>query len=124
MTVDKAEAALFEELFDAIDAMDMERFLSCIDESATFRFGSAPAVKGHAAIRAGVEGFFASIAGLKHALKRRVAEDHAIVYEGEVTYTRHDGSVITLPFANVFEVDIGLICLYRIYIDIAPLYAE
>jgi limonene-1,2-epoxide hydrolase len=31
--------------------------------------------------------------------------------------------VITLPFCNVFETDDGLISLYRIYIDVAPLYA-
>jgi limonene-1,2-epoxide hydrolase len=55
---------------------------------------------------------------------RVVADDNTIVCEGEVTYTRHDGSKITLPFANVFEVKNELITLYRIYIDIGPLFAE
>jgi limonene-1,2-epoxide hydrolase len=53
-----------------------------------------------------------------------VADDKAVACEGEVTYTRHDGSKITLPFVNIFEVSAGLITLYRVYIDIAPLFAE
>jgi limonene-1,2-epoxide hydrolase len=123
MTDDRTGGVQFEKLFASIDAMDTESFLSFIAEDATFRFGSTPAVHGHVAIRAAVEGFFASFAALKHDLQRLVAEGAAVACEGEVTYTRHDGSTITLPFANVFEVDGGLISLYRIYIDIGPLYA-
>ena len=114
----------FEKLFASIDAMDTESFLSFIHEDATFRFGSSPAVKGHAEIRAAVEGFFASFAALKHDLQRVIADSNAVVCEGEVTYTRHDGNCITLPFASIFEVDEDLITLYRVYVDIGPLYAD
>jgi hypothetical protein len=38
-----------------------------------------------------------------------------------VTYTRRDGSLLTLPFANTFELRDGLIAIYRIYIDISAL---
>ena len=113
----------FEKLFKSVDAMDMESFLGFITADATFRFASAPPVQGHAAIREGVGGFFASIAALKHDLQRMVTEGNVVICEGEVAYTRHDGSSITLPFVNVFEVDGGLISLYRIYIDVGPLYA-
>jgi limonene-1,2-epoxide hydrolase len=113
----------FEKLFASIDAMDTESFLSFIERDATFRFGSAAPVKGHAAIRAAVESFFASFAKLRHVLMRQIADNNVVVCEGEVTYTRRDGSRITLPFVNVFEIDDGLISEYRIYIDIGPLYA-
>lgn len=124
MTGDKVEGVHFKKLFASIDAMDTESFLRFIHADATFRFGSSPAVKGHAEIRAAVEGFFASFAALKHDLQRLVVDGNAVVCEGEVTYTRHDGSKITLPFANIFEVDEGLITLYRVYVDIGPLYAD
>ncbi len=124
MTGGKTEDVHFKKLFASIDAMDTESFLSFIREDATFRFGSSPAVKGHAEIRAAVEGFFAAFAALRHDLRRIVTDGDAVVCEGDVTYTRHDGSTITLPFANVFEVDDGLISLYRVYIDIGPLFAE
>ena len=113
----------FGKLFASIDAMDTEGFLGFIAPDAEFRFGSTPPVKGHDGIRAAVEGFFSSFAALSHNLQRVVADDNGVVCEGEVTYTRHDGSNITLPFCNVFDVDDGLISLYRIYIDVAPLYA-
>ena len=103
--------------------MDTEGFLGFIAPDAEFRFAAAPAIHGHAAIRDAVDGFFSSIAALSHKLQRMVAEGNAVVCEGDVTYTRHDGSTITLPFCNVFEVRHGLISVYRIYIDLAPLYA-
>ena len=114
----------FEKLFASIDTMDTESFLGFIHADATFRFGSSPAVTGRAAIKVAVEDFFASFAALKHDLQRVIADGNAVACEGEVTYTRHDGSDITLPFANVFETDDGLISLYRVYIDIGPLFAE
>jgi limonene-1,2-epoxide hydrolase len=124
MTDFRSGDVAFDKLFASIDGMDTESFLSFIATDATFRFGSSPAVTGHSAIRQSVESFFSMFAALHHALHRLVADGNAVVCEGEVTYTRHDGSEITLPFANVFEVDGGLISLYRIYIDIGPLFAE
>ena len=113
----------FGKLFVSIDSMDTEGFLGFIAPHGIFRFGSAPAARGHDDIRVAVGGFFSSIAAISHELQRIVADGDTVVCEGEVTYTRHDGSAVTLPFCNVFETDGGLISRYRIYIDIAPLYA-
>ena len=124
MTGDETEDVNFKKLFASIDAMDTESFLRFIHKDATFRFGSSPAVTGHAEIRAAVEGFFSSFAALQHDLQKLIADGDAVACDGEVTYTKHDGSKITLPFVNVFEIDGGLISVYRIYIDIAPLFAE
>jgi len=114
----------FGKLFASIDAMDTESFLSFIAEDCTFRFGSSPPVTGREGIGASVNDFFSMFAALRHNIMRIVADDNSVVCEGEVTYTRHDDSQITLPFCNVFEVDSGLIRVYRIYIDIGPLFAE
>jgi limonene-1,2-epoxide hydrolase len=113
----------FGKLFVYSDAMHTEGFLGLIAPDAEFRYGSAPPVRGRDGIRAAVDGFFASIAALSHEPQRMIADGNTVVCEGEVTYTRHDGSGITLPFCNVFETDDGLISVYRVYIDIAPLYA-
>ena len=124
MTPGAATDINLEDLFAAIDKMDAERFLSFLDADATFRFGSSPAVTGHAGIRAAVKSFFGSFSALRHELRRVIVEGDAIACEGDVTYTRHDGSKITLPFANVFGTRNGLISTYHVYIDIAPLFAE
>jgi len=123
MTGAETEGIEIDKLFASIDAMDTESFLGFIAADATFRFGSSPAVQGHAGIRAAVEDFFSMFAALKHEPHRVVADGNAIVCEGEVTYTKHDESKITLPFVNVFEMENKLISLYRIYIDIGPLFA-
>lgn len=110
-------------LLAAVDRQDMDQFLGFIAPQASFRFGSAPPVVGHDAIRDAVGGFFASISGLSHALHRTIRDGSGLVMEGEVTYRRHDGSELTLPFVNVLELADGLITEYKIYIDIGPLYA-
>ena len=124
MTVETASGIDFKDLFASIDAMDSERFLSFIHEHGTFRFGSAPPVHGHAGIRQAVESFFATFSALRHDLQRIIGGGPEVAVEGEVTYTRHDGSEIALPFANIFGVEDGLISTYHVYIDIAPLYTS
>lgn len=113
-----------EALFAAIDAKDTRRFLEFLTPDASFRFGSAAAVHGHADIEAAVGAFFASIAALKHEPGLSVTSDDTVICEGLSTYTRHDGTEVTLPFCNVFETREGAIEEYKIYIDIAPLFAE
>jgi hypothetical protein len=114
---------LLKELFTAIDAMDTPAFLSKLAPEAVFRFGASPEVQGHNAIGAAVDGFFSSIAAVSHEITSQIGAGAVLACEGEVTYTRHDATTITLPFANVFEFDGPLISGYRIYIEIAPLYA-
>jgi len=111
-----------DDLFKAVDAKDTERFLDFLVDQASFRFGSAPPAKGKEAIRNAVDGFFSTIASCRHVLARIVAEGDVIICEGEVTYTRHDASKISFPFANFFELDGELISAYKIYIDAGPLY--
>jgi limonene-1,2-epoxide hydrolase len=110
-------------LFAAIDAQDGAAFVGYLTDDAVFRFGSASAVQGRSAVQAAVEGFFDSIAGLSHRIHKTLRHADTLVCEGEVTYTRRDGSTITIPFANVFEYDGDLIAKYKIYIDIGPLYS-
>lgn len=114
---------MLSQLFAAIDAMDTRKFLGKLSSAAIFRFGSAPAVAGKDAIGATVDDFFSTIAGINHQLERQVYDGPIVACEGTVTYTRHDGTAITLPFANFFEFDGDLISGYRVYVDIAPLYA-
>jgi ketosteroid isomerase-like protein len=117
------DAAGWARLFAAIDARDADAFAGFIAEGGEFRFGNAPPVVGRAAIRAAVAGFFAAIGGCRHRLLHSWTGPGSAVCEGEVTYTRLDGSTLTVPFANVFELGGGRIRSYRIYIDNGPLFS-
>ena len=111
-------------MFTAIDTKDGAAFVSYLTEDDIFRVGSAPPVQGRDAIQAAVEGFFETIAACSHDIANTLHQDDTLVCEGVVTYTRHDGSEIALPFTDVFEYEGSLIAHYKIYIDIGPLYAN
>jgi len=112
------------DIFTAIDAKDGATFVSYLTEDAIFRFGSVPPVQGRDAIQAAVEGFFTTIAACSHEILNTLRQDDTLVCEGVVTYTRHDGSEISLPFTDVFEYEGSLVAHYKIYIDIGPLFAD
>jgi limonene-1,2-epoxide hydrolase len=116
------DRAWWERLFATIDARDADGFVAALTANAEFRFANAPAVRGREAIRATVAAFFAAIAACHHRLLGTWNGAGTTVCEGQVTYTRHDGTTVTVPFVNVFELSGDRIAAYRIYIDNTPLF--
>lgn len=110
-------------LFQAIDSMSPDAFVSFLSEDAEFRFGSYPSVHGRAAIFATVEAFWKTIGGSSHHYVRHWVDGSHVALQATVTYTRKDGRVVEVPFVNVFELKNGLISRYLIHIDNAPVYA-
>jgi ketosteroid isomerase-like protein len=110
-------------LFSAIDASDADAFCAYLTDDAVFRFGNAPPVPGRGAIEQAVKQFFAGIRRSRHRLVRVWPAAEAVALEGVVTYTRLDGTEITLPFADTMVLRGNRIAEYYIYLDIAPLYA-
>jgi uncharacterized protein (TIGR02246 family) len=111
-----------EPLFQAIDAMDAEKFASFLADDGVFRFGNGPAAEGREAIRQAVAQFFGSVHALRHRLLGVWSLPDVVFCEGEVTYTRKDRSEVTLPFFNVFKMQGGKVREYSIYADVTPLY--
>jgi hypothetical protein len=112
-----------EKLFNTIDEMNAEKFVAFLTDDAIFKFGNFPPAEGKEAVHEAVSNFFKSIKSLKHRYINMWVHHDTILYRGEVTYTRHDASKITLPYFNVFGMDGDLIKDYQIYIDINPLYS-
>lgn len=111
-----------DQLFAAIDRRDADAFASHLAEDVVFQFGNAAPVAGRAAVREAVAGFFGSIAGLAHTLEQGWTTPDAVIVRGQVTYTRHDGSTLTVPFANLLELAGDGIARYGIFIDISALH--
>jgi len=118
------DRAWWGRLLAVIDARDADGFVAFLTPDAEFRFGNAPAVNGHEAIRAAVAGFFSVIGGCRHRLIGTWTGAGTAVGEGEVTYTRMDGSTVTIPFVNVFGLRGQRVASYRIYIDNSPLFSK
>ncbi len=111
-------------LFRAIDAKDSDAFGEFLSEDVVFRFGNAPPVAGKRAAVEAVRQFFAGIAALGHNVLETWSGPGSVICRGEVSYTRHDGKEVTLPFADYFGLDGEKICNYQIFIDINPLFAD
>jgi hypothetical protein len=111
-------------LFESIDEMDTDKFASFLTDDARFRFGNAPDAVGKSAVKEAVAGFFTTIKRISHRHLNIWTVPDTVIYQGEVTYTRHDDSTLTLPFVNVFGMSGDLIKDYLIYVDINPLYAH
>lgn len=111
-----------QSLFDSIDKFDTKTFASCLDEEAEFKFGNMPVVKGKNAIFEFVAGFFQAIRAIQHT-NLEVWELEGIRFvNGTVTYTRLDGSTLTVNFSNTFKLKGNLIKDYLIFIDNSELF--
>jgi len=109
------------ELFASIDEKNIEKFSSFLLENCSFQFGNMPAVHGVDAINEFVGSFFSSIESLKHDLSDIWSVPGGVVCHGIVSYTRHDKSVLTVPFSNIFKIDDGKFYGYQIFADTSQL---
>ncbi len=109
------------QLFAAIDRKDADAFVSFLTEDASFRFANAPVIRNKKDIRNAVALFLSNIKGLRHRILGVWEQDDIIICEGEVIYTRHNGSELALPFVDTLRMKGDLIADYRIYMDISPL---
>ena len=105
-----------------IDAKDTRGFMRYLADDCEFRFANGPAVVGHGAIGAAVDGFWASIRASEHQVSHCWSGEDSAVCEGTCTYTRLDGSTITVPFVDVLHFRGEQAARYHIYIDLGPLY--
>lgn len=115
--------AWWNELLASIDAKDTAKFVSYLAPDGEFIFGNAPAAVGHEAVAAAVSGFFGAIRSCSHRLTEEWEKPGSAACEGTVTYTRHDGSTVTLPFVDVFHFRGDKIARYQIYMDVNPVFA-
>jgi limonene-1,2-epoxide hydrolase len=111
-------------LFASIDKQDTDTFAEFLAEDTVFVFSNLPPVHGKSATYTMVAGFFQSIAGLRHELIENWEVGTAVICRGIVTYTRHSGTTLTVPFCNVFKMRDGKIAEYLIHMDVSQLYVE
>lgn len=110
-------------LLATIDARDPKAFAGFLTSDAIFRFGNHPAVLGREAIEATVGDFFRAIKSVSHRLEEQWSLADVVICTGMVTYTRHDGSTLQVPFANILKLRPPGICDYRIFVDNSALFA-
>ena len=112
-----------ETLFEDIDSMDPDRYARHLSHDVILRFGNGEPVVGRDAVRDGWAAFCADLRGVSHDLVERWDAGTATIVEARVTYTRSDDSTVTVPAVTIYRASGDLIDDYRIFIDLAPLFA-
>ena len=111
------------QIFADIDSFDPDRFAAHLTEDVFFQFGNGEPVTGRAAVREAVAGFFSTIGGLTHHIRDTWQVGDVAIAQIDVEYLRKDGKTVTIPNADILTFDGDLASDWRIYIDLAPLYA-
>jgi hypothetical protein len=106
-----------------IDSMDGERFASNLSENCVLRYANHPEVHGRQAVADAINAFYGTIGGLRHTPVNEWTAGDTTILQFDVTYTRHDGREATVPAVSIVRSDGELIDDYRIYVDLAPVYA-
>ena len=109
-------------LFAAIDKFDTKVFASYLDEKARFKFANIPVITGKNSIFEFVAGFFQSIKAIRHKNLEIYELEGIRFVMGNVTYTRLDGSTLSVDFSNTFRLNGNKIKEYLIFIDNSELY--
>jgi ketosteroid isomerase-like protein len=120
-TPDKKICYMIPQLFNAIDNKDHFEFSRFLTPDCTFRFGNQPEVVGSSGITEYVKAFFDSLTEIKHEVLDQWDIPSGKVCHGTVTYTRKDGSELSIPFANIFEFTSGKVSKYLIFADTSEL---
>jgi hypothetical protein len=111
-------------VFAAVDASDAAAFAAFFADTDRLVFGNGEPMTGPGAITAGVAGFFTTIKGLRHEFVNEWGVGQDTVVELSVEYDRLDGQTVRIPVVSIWHVDsTGLIDDYRVYFDLAPVYA-
>jgi ketosteroid isomerase-like protein len=109
-------------LFQAIDNADVATFIKYLDPNANFKFANMPVVSGKENIANFMEGFYKSIKGLEHKNLEIYEVDSVRFVNGHVTYTRHDGTTLSVDYSNTFKLKGNKIFDYLIFVDNSELY--
>jgi ketosteroid isomerase-like protein len=111
------------DLFADVDRMDAKAFASYLAEDCVLRFANADEVVGRDAIEEAIAGFFSTIKEIGHHIIGQWDVDDATIIQFEATYTRMDDRRVTVPAVTIYRSAGDLIDDYRIYVDLAPVYA-
>jgi ketosteroid isomerase-like protein len=112
------------DLFKCIDSKASQGFTQYLSEDGVFCLGNSSEVHGRKPVMQTVEAFFKSIRGLHHTLEQIWNQRDTVISHGMVTYTRHDGSSLTVPFANIFTLSSDRVSCYLIFVDVSALYTK
>ncbi|MGZ4299637.1 MAG: nuclear transport factor 2 family protein [Solirubrobacteraceae bacterium] len=111
-------------MFADLERMDAHAWASCLAPDVVMRFANEEPVYGREGCREALAPFLARIEGLRYDLVELWEHGEATIVEANVTYRRTDGREVTLPTVTIYRTGADdLISDYRVYADVAPVFA-
>lgn len=117
-----AASQFASKVYEAIDSMDEQAFANCLTENCTFVFANTEPVNGRANAAAASRNFLNLLGGIKHRLLNAWTFDDIVASQVSVTYTRKDGSTLTIEAASIWKLKGLLIDECRVYADASALF--
>jgi ketosteroid isomerase-like protein len=112
------------DLFTTVDSMDVATITSLFAADSRVIFGNSQPLVGLDEISSGITAFYDTIAGLHHEIMNEWNVGDDAIVEFKVSYDRKDGQQVSIPCVTIFHTDTaGKIDNYRVYFDVAPIYA-
>ena len=109
--------------FRDADTLVVETLISWFADTIEVRFGNAPPIHGKAAAEQAFRQFYTSLSGMRHRREVLVSSGDLVAQMAVVTYTRKDGSEVSMPVAShLRRVSGRKIDRLWIFIDMAPLF--
>lgn len=119
-----ARSDLIKKYYETVDSMDLPAFKAMHSDNATVQFANFPAAEGPDQIAGAIGQFWSTIDGLSHTIVNRWDHADETILEVAVDYTRKDGNHVVLPCVSIIRPDGDKVGGLRVFIDVAPIYAE
>lgn len=101
----------------------VNEFASIFTEDAVYQFGNAEPIIGRSRIRDSSVLFRQKVKTVSHQIQSIWEQGNKVICQMDVTYTRYDGKVFTLPCADIIHMEGDQIRQLHIYMDISPVFA-
>jgi ketosteroid isomerase-like protein len=114
-------------MFDALGRGDIEHMVQFMTDDVVTTFGNFPELTEKSAFHNMFHDIAESISAVRndiHDLWQVHQVSDVLVARMTVTYTRHDGSTISLPCCNVFRMRAKLVSHYAVYVGISPVLSQ
>jgi hypothetical protein len=112
------------EYYEDVDHMRLDAWLARHTDDVVVKFGNNPPARGKEEVGNNIGYFWSTIGGLKHNIVRSYEAEGTTILEVDVEYTRKDGNQVSVPCTSFLHRNGALVDELRVYIDLAPVFAE
>jgi ketosteroid isomerase-like protein len=110
-------------MFAAGESMNVENFVTFYTHDALYQFSNFPVVYGPQGIRDSSQPFLDKVKAVYHDIRAIWEQGDTVICQMDVTYTRHDGKIYTLPCCDTIRFAGDKVQELRIYMDITPVFS-